>query len=126
MQQSNWRMLKQKTLSDSNLAHRDPLTGEMGIDQQTEAMCEEEDIAISSSSEEEAQQSNLKRYQRHLIRVTRRQIIINAFEKSKLKRLWSNKSWTKMINMIDTDGEPIKVTGYKKNFMAERAVLERL
>ena len=58
--------------------------------------------------------------------MTRRQIIINAFEKSKLKRLWSNKSWTKMINMIDTDGEPIKVTGYKKNFMAERAVLERL
>ena len=68
----------------------------------------------------------LKKYQRHLIRVTRRQIIINAFEKSKLKRLFSNKSWTKMIDMIETDGEPIKVTGYKKNFMAESAVLKRL
>ena len=54
MQQSNWRLLRQSTLTNSNLAHRDPLTGEMGIDQETEAMCEEEDIAISSSSEEEA------------------------------------------------------------------------
>ena len=68
----------------------------------------------------------LKKYQRHLIRVTRRQIIINAFEKSRLRRFWSKESLIKTIEALEPGEAPIKVRDYKINYIVERAVLARL
>ena len=110
----------------SQIAQRDPLTGEVAIDRQTEAMCDESDIEISSSSEEEGQQSLLKKYQRNLIRVTRRQIIINAFEKSKMRRLWSKDMLLKTIDALqngDDQDNTVKVKNNKINYIVEHAIL---
>ena len=53
MQQANLRTMRRTTLSSSMAAEREALTGELAMDRQTEAICEESEIAISSSSEEE-------------------------------------------------------------------------
>ena len=139
MQQSNMRLLRKQSyyegdddqnfmsqFATSQLAQRDPLTGEVAIDRQTEAMCDESDIEISSSSEEEGQQSLLKKYQRNLIRVTRRQIIINAFEKSKMRRLWSKDLLLKTIEALQNEDEQdntVKVKNNKINYIVEHAIL---
>ena len=79
-----------------------------------------------SSSEEEDQQSLLKKYQRNLIRVTRRQIIINAFEKSKMRRLWSKDLLLKTIEALQNEDEQdntVKVKNNKINYIVEHAIL---
>ena len=58
--------------------------------------------------------------------MTRRQIIINAFEKSKMRRLWSKDMLLKTIDALqngDDQDNPVKVKNNKINYIVEHAIL---